>query len=597
MADLLRLPDSVACHVVFCPQEIRHLLPDCLDSVKSTNSSDAGQDHIAAKFQFSTPSYVSSLTDQSVHPPPAVPRDLSAFICGTQKTDCTPSHPRPRNSTTVPHEVCLPEMTFDPEDGCSSDQPTVHAPVRTAAAESSPNGELWRTDTVVERNTEPFVDLARSEPMPAIPNEVRGSTGPQTFASAPAKPTANRGLTEEQRCRIAENRKKAQARRAELQAQKAAQHHSEATRDSDGHPKQSPAQCQRSTKDIISESQASNDPSQHQGVSQKSTPADQDSEIELGFSSPSPVATKRLRKRRHGHPMQRKPKDQGKTKAQPMKAGLAFVDVDKDTSLDEDESSQNANLQKRRRVGTDPQWQATNRRFADDEAVVSGDEDSADDSDGSETDGRNSLEGFLDDSQSQNLDIGRQSQETGSDTDTDRRGKSPANMRAVYTRSLISPDAVHMGFASPPRQHPQRNRFRTDGPRYHNDSPESETETEAEAEAEAEEEAEEAPDDWWMDRQSVSSYTQPNSASVDCHTAPRASTQREECADSSDSSPCSKRGEDLFASPPPLTSSHLQAQHDTRRDSTDGYSAEVDDDSTLENAEADFDCGVDSLWD
>ena len=147
--------------------------------------------------------------------------------------------------------------------------------------------------------------------------------------------------------------------------------------------------------------------------------------------------------------MRAKRKEQGNTKARSTSPGLASADVGMDKSGDEDESPQNTNLPKRRRVAMEAP-QATNHRFADSEAVVSGDEASADDSDGSETDGRNSLEGFLDDSQSQTFDIEGQSQETGSDTD--RHGTSPTNMRDVYTRSLFSQDADHMGFASPPRR-------------------------------------------------------------------------------------------------------------------------------------------------
>ena len=583
IAELLRNPESVACRAVFCPREIRYLLPDCVDLFTSATSADAGHHHNAERLHFSTPSYISSLNDQAVYPPPAVPQDLATFICGTQKNNrCSPNYLRPGNHTSTSGAVCSPDMGFHSEGGCSNSQPTVRATGATAALASRTSIVLERIGKLADREPAPTADLvAHGGPAPAIPNEVRGSTVPQTSTSAGAAPTVNRGLTEEQRRRIAENRRKAQARRSVLQAQKMSQQHSNVTRSSDCnvHSAQSHTHLRRSTQETVHEAETSQGPSQHRRTSQKGTPADQDSEIELGFSSPSPVATKRLRKHGQEHPVRTKSKHQDKPVSKPTSRGGASAAIDMDRPEDEDLSSQDTLLQKRRRIGSAPQRQATSNRFADDEAVVSGDDVSSDDTDGSDTDGRNSLEGFLDDSQSQALDIARQSQETGSDTDSDRGG---TNMLDVYRRSLFSQDADQMGFASPPRQHPNRNRFRTDVPAYHNNSQESETETEAEASG-------------CVDRQSVGTRTDANTS---CGGQILASTQQDESGGSSDSS-LWNRGE--FAMPPPSTRGLYLAQRGTRRESTvDGYTAEVDNDDMLvscESAEADFDCGVDSLWD
>ena len=146
-------------------------------------------------------------------------------------------------------------------------------------------------------------------------------------------------------------------------------------------------------------------------------------------------------------------------------------------------------------------------------------------------------------------------------------------MLDVYRRSLFSQTADNMGFASPPRQHPHRNRFRTDGPMYHSDTQDSDTDAGTEAEAEELGLGDGGVDTVHINTGANVGYARQTSTSAD---------QQQEESSSSSGSSLWHEGEAA------------------RRESSDGYTAELDDEVTLacnDSAEADFDCGVDSLWD
>lgn len=636
--ELLRMQSSTARRTIFCPEQIRHLLPDCIDLSTYTNSSDPGRQN-AETVRFRRPSYVSSLDHQPVQPPPPEPEELSAFICGPQSYN--------HNSGTVQHG---PDQKITNRDGFETVDSSVLSVTQQQTSRNQSHmghsGQGHKADIgsravpELERAHEPaaasqdtgasVVDLTASdEPAPLVPNAVKsvsldtantiGAAAAGAAATTTAAPTVNRvnrGLTEEQRRRIAENRKKAQARRAAVQAKQAGHHqHSDITHPLAGNTQAAPIQLTVAHRPLQSAQNAQlstegtnavpdeASQQQHQVRSQSltsGTPVEApDSEIELGFSSPSPVATKRLRKR------------------QVESAGL------------DPEPSDGLNQQRRRRCPRKPDRDASHmlqqrnhNRFADDEAVVSGDEASAgdmdtDDEGDTDSERRNSLDDFLDDNQSQPLDINitpRESQESQSQSqsqsgvesgrESDQSQPATNNMLDVYRRSLFSQDAaghISMGFASPARQHPHRNRFRTDGPVHGNHSQESDTETESETETGAGSSS--------QDRQSLHSCANYDS-------------------EASSSSPQHRGGSSLWGRAPdgaddPARATELsRSSHSSgtearchgefaERESSDGYVAEAEEDAadadtlgldiidiaSSEPVEADFDCGVDSLWD
>lgn len=583
IAGMLQMPKPLASRAVFCPQEIRHLLPECVDLGRFTTSCDDAQHRDVEIPKFRTPSYASSLNDHSVRPPPDIPRDVVTFICGSLETmNCSPSRAARKVTSTSGGQVCSPGVASHPEDARSHNT-KVHTTLQATAAGSRLNGELRPIGKLTARDTGSTVELAtRHRTVPTISNSAHGSTVITTSTCAASAPTVNRGLTEEQRRRIAENRKKAQARRAAVQAKQAAQQQSHADRSFAGEvqDRESHARPHQSAhKNLHDAETSSKDTSLQWKNSQREARVEQDSEIELGFSSPSPVATKRLRKRRLAKPDKKNPK-KSETRSKPTSRGRAPAKLDEDGSVCEDESSQDTSPHKRRRTNAKRGQQASNKRFADDEAVVSGDDASADETDGYETDGRNSLEAFLDDGQSQSLDIARASQDTRSSTDSDRDEAPGPNMLDVYRQSLFSPNAENMGFVSPPRQHPHRNRFRTDAPMYHNDSQESETEGDS--------------SDPCIEQQPVDTGTAANTSCISQASTPTATQQ--ECGGSS----ASLWGEAEAPTLPTPASDQSQPRARAHRESSDGYAAELDSDAPLafsESADADFDCGIDSLWD
>jgi len=271
-----------------------------------------------------------------------------------------------------------------------------------------------------------------------------------------------------------------------------------------------------------------------------------------------------------------------------------------------DEDSSPAKRKRRCPRNRNRRLQQRDNQFADDEADVSGDGLSADESDTDADGRRGSLSDFLDDDETQCLDIasmqssqeqqeqptndngargGGRDSEASQDTDnTDNEEKAPPrNMMDIYQRSLFSQDAGNMGFASPPRHHPNRNRYRTDHPDAHGSS-DSESSQQMSQSSYADTDA--SPQDGSLWGGGGGGDSQTAASSPEQQPGQGSSSEWPVYADQSPA-----RGPGVPASP---------AQH---RDSTDGYTAEAegedddDDDDDGHNSEADFDCGVDSLWD
>ena len=393
LVELLEILPSHGCESTFapCPPEIRHLLPDFVNVSRASALSGYGR-----RGQMRRPSYMSDLHDHNVRPPPGIRSEMRST--GAAAVSVT----APANPDRVGSGISEAEVNPD---------------VNPSSVDSS-------------------VSTAGS-----------GAAQPRAAPVAPA----GRGLTEQQRRRIAENRKKAQARRAQAKAEQAAITSAASAGQESLTSNSEPAHAATSERDErrmlsaetpepsnVSQQIDASDDSEFEAPARSAAIGPSDSDLVLS-SSPSPAVMGRLRK--------------GAGTKMPKKKRSRLPDAHSQSDTRETSRAAGAGRRTRRRK----------QQFADTEAAVS-DGDSSDDS--LDEDGATESDGmgdFLVDSMTQPLDIagsspeGRPSQGRSSDCSDDsecsqRAAARPQHMDMgdVYRRSLFSQGADEMGFASPP---------------------------------------------------------------------------------------------------------------------------------------------------
>ena len=396
LVELLEILPSHGCESTFapCPPEIRHLLPDFVNVSRASALSGYGR-----RGQMRRPSYMSDLHDHNVRPPPDIRSELRST--GAAAVSVT----APTNPGRVGSGIS--EVEVNPEV-CVHNPSNVDSSVSTAGS---------------------------------------GAAQPRAAPVAPA----GRGLTEQQRRRIAENRKKAQARRAQAKAEQAAITSAASAGQASLTSKSEPAHAATSERDEghmlsaetpepsnVSQQIDASDDSEFEAPARSAAIGPSDSDLVLS-SSPSPAVMGRLRK--------------GAGTKMPKKKRSRLPDAHSQSDTRETSRAAGAGRRTRRRK----------QQFADTEAAVSdgdsSDGDSLDEDGAAESDG---MGDFLVDSMTQPLDIagsspeGRPSQGRSSDCSDDsecsQRAARPQHMDMgdVYRRSLFSQDADEMGFASPP---------------------------------------------------------------------------------------------------------------------------------------------------